>query len=111
MIAGLDSGAGLALVDGQRNDGAIARTQAALRGAKSEDQLRRTAEEFEGLVIGQMLAPMINTVPTDGVMGGGHAETVYRSMMVDEIGKAVARSGGLGIADMVYAQLRQFQEV
>jgi Rod binding domain-containing protein len=53
---------------------------------------------------------MFNTIPTDGFMGGGHAESVYRGMMVDEMGKSMARAGGVGIADAVYREMLKMQE-
>ena len=101
----------IALTGAHRGTGLMQQSQAALNGAKGEDALRRAAEAFEGLVLGQLLAPMVNTVPTDGPFGGGSAESMYRSFMVDEIGKTVARAGGIGIADSVYAQFAKMQEV
>jgi len=101
---------GVAMAGLERGEAQFERSRLTLQGAQDKDSLRRAAEEFEGLVLGQMLAPIVNTVPTDGVMGGGHAETVYRSFLVDEIGKAVSRAGGVGIADMVYEQFISMQE-
>jgi len=72
--------------------------------------LRQTAEDFEAVFLSQMMQPMFNTIPTDGLMGGGHAESVYRGMMVDEMGKSLARAGGVGIADTVYREMLKMQE-
>ncbi|MFC1674115.1 rod-binding protein [Pseudomonadota bacterium] len=36
---------------------------------------------------------------------------MWRSLMVDEYGKSVAKSGGIGIADQVLAQMIKLQEV
>jgi len=71
---------------------------------------RDAAEQFEAVFIAQMLAPMFETVPTDGPMGGGHAEGIYRGMMVQEVGKSIASNGGIGIADQVYSELLKLQE-
>ncbi|WP_417463502.1 rod-binding protein [Kordiimonas sp.] len=72
---------------------------------------REAAEQFEAVFISQMLNPMFEAIPTDGLMGGGPAEGVYRSMMVDEASKSIARNGGVGIADNVYRELLKMQEV
>jgi len=72
--------------------------------------LRQTAEDFESVFLSQMLQPMFETVPTDSFMGGGNAETIYRGMMVEEMGKAITKSGGIGIADTVYRELLKLQE-
>lgn len=71
---------------------------------------RQAAEEFEAVFLSQMLAPMFDTVPTDGIMGGGHAEQVYRGMMVEQMGQEIAKKGGVGIADTVYREILKMQE-
>lgn len=79
--------------------------------AGEDKSLRKVAEDFESVFISQMIAPMMETVNADGIFSGGHAEKVYRSMMVDEFGKSFSKSGGLGIADQVYNELLKLQEV
>lgn len=81
-----------------------------LKGLNPE-ALRKAASEFEGVFLSQMLAPMFEGIATDGPFGGGHAEEVYRSLMIDEFGKQIARAGGVGIADQVVSQILQSQEV
>lgn len=76
-----------------------------------ERATRKAATEFEGVFLGQMLAPMFEGLKTDGPFGGGHAESIYRAMMVDEIGTSIARAGGIGIADAVYSQMLRLQEM
>lgn len=73
-------------------------------------KLREAAQEFEAIFISQMLQPMMNTVETDSLFGGGNSEKVYQSMMVDEVGKAISKNGGIGIADQVYQELLKIQE-
>lgn len=71
---------------------------------------REVAQNFEAVFLSQMLAPMFETIPTDSFMGGGHAEKVYRGMMVEEMGKEIAKQGGVGIADSVYREILKLQE-
>lgn len=95
-----------------------AQAQAAQQHAKQlagtsttdKDALRKTAEDFESVFLSQMLQPMFDTIPTDSFMGGGHAETIYRGMMVQEMGKSISQSGGIGIADTIYRELLKLQE-
>ena len=70
----------------------------------------RAAHDFEGWMIGQMLQPMFKSVKTDGLFGGGYAESTFRDLLVDEYGKKVAESGGLGIAAMVRREILKAQE-
>ena len=57
-----------------------------------------------------MLEHMFAGVPTDGPFGGGHAEGIYRSLMLQEYGQAIARAGGIGLADELTAEILRIQE-
>ena len=85
------------------------------RGAKLSEaergHIRQAAEEFEAVFLSQMLTPMFESLETDGLFGGGSGERMYRSLMVEEYGKALSRSGGVGIADAVARQIIASQEV
>jgi len=76
----------------------------------NRSQIRKTAEDFEAVFLSQMLQPMFSTVPTDSLMDGGQAESIYRGMMVEEMGKSIAKGGGIGIADSVYREMIKMQE-
>src|SRR3546814_12915643 len=89
-----------------------ARLQAAAKPAAGAgpETARRVAEEFEALFLSEMLAPVFESTETDGLFGGGEGEKIFRSMMVQEYGKAIARSGGVGIADAVQRESLNMQE-
>lgn len=78
---------------------------------QSMDEMRKTAKDFEAVFLGQMLKPMFEGLGAEGPFGGGPAEDMWRSLMVDEYGKSIAQSGGIGIADQVLAQMIKLQEV
>ncbi len=82
-----------------------------LQGAQSEAEINKVAEEFEAVFIAQMLQSMFDTVPKDEVTGGGYGEDVFQELLVDEYGKILAETGGIGIADDIKRQLLQMQEV
>ncbi|HEY9536151.1 MAG TPA: rod-binding protein [Kiloniellaceae bacterium] len=90
----------------------LARLQAAAKPAAGAgpETARRVAEEFEALFLSEMLAPVFESTETDGLFGGGEGEKIFRSMMVQEYGKAIARSGGVGIADAVQREILKMQE-
>jgi len=68
------------------------------------------AQDFESMFATQMLQPMFETVPVNGLFGGGHGEEVMRTFMLQEYGKLVAKSGLLGIASQVKAEMLRAQE-
>lgn len=71
----------------------------------------KTATDFEAMALGQLLAPMFDTVDSArGPFGGGDGEASWRPMLTQELAKQVAGHGGLGIAAPVYRQMLQLQE-
>ena len=73
--------------------------------------LRQAAQKFEAMAIGEMLAPMFETIDTSkGPFGGGAGEAAFRPMLVQEIGKQIAAHGGFGLADQIYHALLTAQE-
>ena len=80
------------------------------RAAKTAGQAEKAARDFEAVFLGQMLKHMFSGIGTDPVFGGGHGETVFRGLLIDEIGKQIATTGGIGIADRVKRDLLRAQE-
>ncbi|GJM03304.1 MAG: hypothetical protein DHS20C08_18050 [Rhodomicrobium sp.] len=68
------------------------------------------AKEFESSFLTNMLEQMWTGVDAEAPFGGGHAEKVYRSMMVGEYAKSISSAGGIGIADHVYREILSAQE-
>jgi flagellar protein FlgJ len=74
-------------------------------------KLWQSAQEFEAMAIGQLLQPMFNTVDTaHSAFGGGEAESAWRPMLVDAIGKQMAAHGGIGLAAPVFSAMLRAQE-
>jgi peptidoglycan hydrolase FlgJ len=71
---------------------------------------RKAAEDFESFFVSQSFENMFSGVGADQMFGGGSAETVYRSMLLQEYGKVTARNGGIGIADAVQKEMLRLQE-
>lgn len=75
----------------------------------SREAAEKVAEEFEAMFIAQMLAPMFESLDTDGPFGGGSAEKAFRPMLVEEYAKQMSAQGGIGIADQVYTEILRMQ--
>lgn len=76
----------------------------------SKAAIQAKAQEFEGVFVSQMLGQMFSGLSTDGPFGGGQGEQMFRSLMLDEYGKQIAKQGGIGIASSVSAELIKHQE-
>ncbi|HIJ39371.1 MAG TPA: chemotaxis protein, partial [Rhodospirillaceae bacterium] len=66
--------------------------------AATAPEAMKAARKFEAMFVGQMLKPMFDTLPTDGYFGGGQSEEMFRSLLVDNIGKSISEHGkGIGL--------------
>ena len=70
----------------------------------------KAAKEFESSFLTAMLEQMWTGIEAEAPFGGGHAEKVYRSMVVGEYAKSISAAGGIGIADHVYREILSAQE-
>jgi Rod binding domain-containing protein len=86
-----------------------AQASRALPGGRAN--VDKAATDFEAMFLSQMFQHMFSGIQADGLFGGGHAEEMFRSMMVDEYAKLVASRGGVGIADSVRGAMLKMQEV
>ncbi len=82
-----------------------------LQAPMASEDVRRIAEEFEAVFIAQMMAPMFQGLETDELFGGGPGEDIYRSILVEEYGKSIARAGGIGLSDTIQREILRLQEV
>lgn len=85
--------------------GAGADGSAPARGIDRSSDAWKAAREFEALVLSQMFEFMFAGVRTDGMFGGGHAEKVYRSLLLQGYADSVAETGATGIAERVYGDI------
>ena len=76
------------------------------------DRLRETVQEFEGVFIGLLLKSMRGSVGSGGLFKEGTDTQIYREMFDQEIGRSIARTGGLGLAELIMRDhaLRQTEE-
>ena len=95
-----------------QTENALANARAAPTVKPSGDyaKMRKTAENLEAFFLGQMLQPMFNNIEAAAPFGGGNSERMWRSMQVEEFGKAFARMGGVGLADSIMKEMLRLQE-
>ena len=72
---------------------------------KADAKLRKACQEFEALLVAQMLSAMRETVPKSDLLGSRDKEEVFQSMLDQETAVQLSRTGSLKIADMLYTQL------
>lgn len=77
--------------------------------AQPPAEIARIAQEFEAVFLSEMLAPMFESLGTDGLGGGGMGEQIFRPMLVERYAEAIAQAGGVGIADAVVREMLRMQ--
>jgi murein DD-endopeptidase MepM/ murein hydrolase activator NlpD len=77
------------------------------KGGKGEkpspEKLRAVCQELESLFLYRLLQEMRATVPEGPLHGEG--EDVYQSIADQQVAMALAKGGGMGLADMLFKQL------
>jgi peptidoglycan hydrolase FlgJ len=91
--------------------GTLRQGTAPVVNAKDEAAIKATADDFEAFFVTHAFEDMFADLSTDPLFGGGEAEGIFRSFLLQEYGKQVAKAGGIGVSDMVQKQLLQLQEV
>jgi Rod binding domain-containing protein len=78
------------------------------KSAPVTQQPEVAAQQFEALLVQQMLESMWSTVPKKGLLSGSQEEAMYRDMLNEALATSIAEGKGLGIKDVI---LNDFNKV
>lgn len=106
MISGLSENAA-AQMQGARV--AMAQKTASSQQSLSSAALDKAATDFTSVFMSQMLSPMFEGIQTDTMFGGGHGEEMMRGIMLQEMGKEMAKVDNTGLTDAVKAEMIRMQ--
>ena len=74
---------------------------------KQEDaKLKDACKQFESLFLTQLFTQMRKSIPKTKLMGEGKDEEMFGSMLDQERAKAWAQADGIGLANLLYQQMR-----
>lgn len=73
----------------------------AATGSPETRPLREAATELEGVFLGLLLKAMRGSPASGGLFHEGSDTQMYREMFDQEIGRSLARAGGIGLAQMI----------
>ncbi|HOO82284.1 MAG TPA: rod-binding protein [Alphaproteobacteria bacterium] len=93
----------------QTNPGKAAKTLKDAAKSHEMQKIEAAAQDFEAVFIAEMMKPMFAGIETQAPFGGGKGEEIFRGMMIQEYGKMIAQTGGIGIADHVKDHMIQVQ--
>lgn len=75
-------------------------------GEGRQEQLKKACQNFEAVFIGKLWQQMKSTVPKEGYLHSKQEDN-YMAMFDREFSEKMAQAGGIGLADMIYAQLSE----
>ena len=71
-----------------------------------ERKLRQACSDFEAIILERSLRIARESVPEGGLLGGGFAEEMYRSMYDNELARKMAQGKGMGFGELLYRQIK-----
>ena len=72
-----------------------------------ETRLRQACADFEALMLQQMMRMARESMPKSGLLDGGFAEDMFRSVQEEELSKNMSQGRGMGFGELLYRQISQ----
>lgn len=76
-----------------------------------DKKLKEACKQFESVFTYEILKSMRNSIQKCDLFSGGQAEEIYQSMLDQELSKNMAGQGDNSIANMLYQQLKQIDNI
>jgi len=90
--------------------GAVVQSAVASSPPERTAAARRAGMQFEAMALAQFLQPVFATIDmSKSAFGGGSGEEMFRPMLVEEMARAVAAQGGIGIAEAVTREILRME--
>jgi peptidoglycan hydrolase FlgJ len=86
------------------DDSFEAKLQSAMN-TKDDTALKSACNDFEGIMLGMMYKEMKATIQKSDLMPEDSGTDIYDSMLDDQLMNEVSKSGGIGLAEVLYKQL------
>lgn len=78
--------------------------------AQHQEQLRATCQEFEALLVQQVLKSMRATIPDSGLLEKDASRDTYKDMLDIQVARGIANQrGGVGIGKTLYQQMQKLE--
>ncbi|MDR1204677.1 MAG: rod-binding protein [Peptococcaceae bacterium] len=75
--------------------------------AQDDEKLKMACQEFESYFLYKMIRQMRQTIPESDLIPKSYANKIYEDMLDDEMSKKFTGMGGIGLADMMYKQIKR----
>lgn len=78
----------------------------ALSKSAGDKEIREAAQQFEAIFLNEIFKQMRAAVPKGDLLKESMGEQVFRGMLDQEIAQKAAETGGLGLAEIIFRQLK-----
>jgi len=78
--------------------------------AMSAPQIDKVSKDFESTFLSQMLEQMFGDSVGSEAFGNEETSDIYKGLLMEQYGKIITNSGGIGIASYVKQELLKLQE-
>ncbi len=78
--------------------------------AAKDKKLRKAAQQMEGAFVEQMYKSMRETVPSDGMFGGGSGEEMFTGLLDQHVASDTPMKWKHGLSESIYRQMRSAVE-
>ena len=72
---------------------------------KSPYELKKATQNFEAIFVNMLIKSMWKTIPESGLFEKNSATNIYEGIIQSALSEEISRSGGLGMAEMLYQQI------
>lgn len=71
-----------------------------------QKKLKEACQQMESIFLHKMITQMRNSIPKSEFFPTSKGEEIFQDMLDEEYAKSMAQAGGIGLADMLYQQLK-----
>lgn len=84
---------------------------AQLRATRKPEPLSKNpeaaAQQFEAMLLKQMIDSMWSTVPKEGLLSGSSEESMYRDMLNEALASSISEGKGIGVKDVILKDINK----
>ncbi len=73
-------------------------------------ELKKATQNFEAIFIIMLIKTMLKDIPESGLFEKNSATNIYEGIIQSAFSGEIARSGGLGMAKMLYQQINKEEQ-
>lgn len=78
--------------------------------AAEQAKVQDAAQQFESLLLHQLMTAMSETVPKEGLLSGSREEQYFKDMLHQALAESISKGSGIGVADVLEKEMREAEE-